>query len=797
MRGTKKFLFLILMLSLTLFAAGTLFACGKRKDMAAYTVYITCEEESVLASVEAALQTSDGKIAEGGERRPLTSGKAVFEVQRGNYLAVLFGVPDDYTYLSVTVGEGAPTVSIHLAKKQTPSEPEIKPDPDVKPEPDVDEIKIDEAFDGLWTNARHTLSVDTKGAKITLDGTEADKIQRATAGGYTFTCGGEEFTIFFDGEDGAKLYLKKGDAVDILTFGPYVPPVTLPAGFPANWYRAFANAPALLFDGADFTFEGEESSVTALSTLEDGAFLMEGKLGGSAVIFLWTSGAFTLEMTVGGIPAKLYAEGHVPSSLDAAFGGVWVGDGYEIVIDAEKGFLTLNEIPAKELDICENGYTFLWGKEGSETLYAITMSEEEGVETLLLFEGETLLATLRDAEKFPLLPDELHATFFDGMRSGKSITLDTNARIATVDLGEEGTLSLAIGSFALETGELLLNAEDAAYTFTFDRDAHALLPAEGASGWAALSYFEMGFLPLAEMPASLAGTFVERGEQNGGITFDGPHLCYGDKRADIFAISSDENGGYVLRFDLEGVLGTLLWDPEEEDFAGAKIVLCIGETRTEFYLKDIVGYLDRGLSGSWLGDPVPDGSLEPIRLTLFAGSTKVELQLLPDVTEMGHVTRGESDAFVVSFQKEEFCLTYLEETDRLEDVPSEEETFESLGPFIRYEADFYENDYLPEWASFRYQDLVGRELSFKGGRIVLDGRKGRILHYDAAKESIFAIAVDEKGNAGHVTYTYLPSFMGLEAVPLRSESLQGRFFRMDNALAAQPFLLPRRRRYEI
>ncbi len=789
MRGPKKFLLIILTLTMLLFAAGALCACGKERDTAEYTVGVTCEEEGILDKVEAALQTFEGSIAEGGERRPLTSGKAVFEVERGNYLAVLYGVPDGYTYLSVTVGEDAPTVSLHLSKKQTPQKPDT-------PGSDPEEVKIDEAFGGLWANAQHTLSVDTAAGKILLDGTEAAKIESTSAGGYTFTCNGRTYEIFFDGENRAQLCLKEGDAVDVLAFGPYVPPVALPEGFPEKWYRAYGSNPVLLFDGTAFTFEGSGGSVTAVK-MQDGVWSLQGKLGERDITFLWTEAAFTLEMTIGDTPILLYAEGHVPFSLDAAFDGVWTGDGYEIVIDAEKGEAALDGVPAKELEICDGGFTFLWQKGETMTRYTITMSEVDGSDVLLLLEDEILLATLWNAEDIPPLPKELNTTFYDGLRSGTSISIDTIGRRATVDRGEDSPLSLTVGRYDAATGELRFLAGEVSYSFTFDRGAHALLPAEGTAGWAALTYYESGFLPLAEMPASLCGVFVERRDGNSGITFDGPHFGYRGAQADVYAVSFRENGGYTLQFDLEGTLGTLLWDPDEENFAGAKLLLCIGEERTELFLKEIVGYLDRGLSGSWLGDPVPGGSLEPIHLTLFPECTKVELKLAQNIAEVGHVTfcDEKSGAFAVTFENEKFNLIYEEDADAIKDDLSSEEGFTRRGPFIRYEADFGESTLLPAWCSFVYQDLRGRRLSFEGGRVILDGRYGRILHFDEAANSIFALAVDKDGNAGHVTYTFRADLGGIEAVALRNASLQGRFLKTDPD-TARLFLPPRRKRYD-
>ena len=80
--------------------------------LAAYTVTVTCEDESVLAGVKVRLMLGT-TVA---EEKTLSDGKADFRLQPGDYLVTLVGVPAEYTYEQKTFTEPDSAVTIALTK---------------------------------------------------------------------------------------------------------------------------------------------------------------------------------------------------------------------------------------------------------------------------------------------------------------------------------------------------------------------------------------------------------------------------------------------------------------------------------------------------------------------------------------------------------------------------------------------------------------------------------------------------------------------------------------------------------
>lgn len=113
---------LILGLALCLILSMTLLvACDPKNDTPTdpgddtgkteYTVSVVCMRDDVLTDVSVRLKKADGTLA--GEKT-LESGKATFELESGDYLVELAGIPEEYGYSPVTLTKDAPTCTIEI-----------------------------------------------------------------------------------------------------------------------------------------------------------------------------------------------------------------------------------------------------------------------------------------------------------------------------------------------------------------------------------------------------------------------------------------------------------------------------------------------------------------------------------------------------------------------------------------------------------------------------------------------------------------------------------------------------------
>ncbi len=537
MKMFKRIMLAALSLCMALGIVGLVAACGKSNAKKIdYTVTVTCTETEALANVKAGLTTAEGEAVEGGEAKALTDGAATFTVLPGTYQVVLTGVPETYEYQPATLTETTTTATITLTQK-TPVGPQGP--------------TIDAKYNGTWSNADHTLVVDTEKGTITLDGTQATDIAEDETAGYTFQCGGKTWSLYFPIEDPETLCLDDGeDDFSELTAGTYVPPTpaTMPSDFPAKWYDE-DETEAIVFDGATFTYMDEEGVVTAVTDNKDGTYTITATYMEDEISFTWTKADFTLSLTVYDTLVTYYAEGHVPFHINGVFDGTWTSSDGEttIVIDAEGATITIGEDAATGIALAADGsYTFTWNGE-SCSIYFV----DDDYTTLYFEYGNELI------ELYPEGHVPLHiAPVYDGtwVSQDGSTTIVIDADANTITINNTAATDITEGAIA-------------GYDFTWDgkscsvyfvqEDYTTLLFDCGDDEL--IELYPEGHVPekkepVDSMPAGFPTEWESDGEE---LTFTGSTFTYMDEEGFVYEI--DGNTFHALYQDMECVL---TWDPE-------------------------------------------------------------------------------------------------------------------------------------------------------------------------------------------------------------------------------------------
>ncbi len=120
----KKRFYIVFAICLAAVVAMCALGCDKTPaptEKTTYTVTVTCAE-SELPDIDVSLYKGDNIV----QTKPLTDGKAVFQVESDTYTVKLTGVPDTYEYSQKIVTADIHEVTIELIAKEEPAPEEIR-----------------------------------------------------------------------------------------------------------------------------------------------------------------------------------------------------------------------------------------------------------------------------------------------------------------------------------------------------------------------------------------------------------------------------------------------------------------------------------------------------------------------------------------------------------------------------------------------------------------------------------------------------------------------------------------------
>lgn len=297
---------------------------------------------------------------------------------------------------------------------------------------DENTVDVAEEFDGKWYDEKYftegvdaseiLLDVSAANDTISINGSNVKELATDEAtGGYTFTFDNAQYKLYFTGEDHTTLYLAKGEAAPTALhkkdWKPTEPEVTLPADFPTLW-ESKDHGEVLTFDGAAFTYTADneelKGTVTAVTDNQDGTYTLTATYNGGYELTLTYDSSAQKSLKLAGYGWEYATELQVrlPNQIDAAYAGTWSNKTYTVVVDTEKGTISIttegNTDEMTEIKAAEKGYTFSWKglacslyfEEGDSAHETITF--KKGEEILTLQKGEFVAPEIDLPEDMPL-----------------------------------------------------------------------------------------------------------------------------------------------------------------------------------------------------------------------------------------------------------------------------------------------------------------------------------------------------------------------------------------------------------